>query len=83
MGGGGLVARGGQLVVAGSVVGQWGANYGGGAQKLATGQRVRGNRGGKKNREKKERQDQDDDDVKVMMVKEVMTKEKDLTKSEE
>ena len=84
MGGGGLVARGGQLVVAGSVVGQWGANYGGGAQKLATGQRVRGNRGGKKNREKKERQDQDDDDdVKVMMVKEVMTKEKDPTKSEE
>ena len=79
----GIVARGGQLVVAGSVVGQWGANFGGGGQKLATGQRVRGNRGGKKNREKKEKQDHGDDDVKVMLVKEVLLKEKDSIKSEE
>ena len=65
------------------MVGQWGADYGGGVQKLATGQRVRGNRGGKKNREKKEKQEQDDDDVKVMLVKEVLVKDKDPTQSEE
>merc|ERR1719341_1692574 len=62
MGGpGGLMARGGQLVVAGSVVGQWGANWGRGGgpmsmhhQRGLTQQRMRGNRGGKKVREKKE-----------------------------
>ena len=48
-----MVARGGQLVVAGSVVGQWGANFGGQSGKLAGNQRVRGNRGGKKNKDKK------------------------------
>jgi len=73
----GLVARGGQLVVAGSVVGQWGANYGAGGQRLATGQRVRGNRGGKKNKEKRDKQEPGDEDVKVITVKELMVKEKD------
>ena len=54
----GMMARGGQLVVAGSVVGQWGANWGrgpGGAMMRGSEyqQRMRGNIGGRKVREKK------------------------------
>ena len=84
---GGMVARGGQLVVAGSVVGQWGPNYGGGRGRISGGNRVRGTRAGKKNKEKKEQKedksagDEDDNndknkDVKIMTVKEVLSKDK-------
>lgn len=89
--------RGGQLIVAGSVVGQWGTNYGQtrGWAGPATG---RGTRGGKKNKEKKLEEvkkeikeknqekanvkkeirdiEDDDEDVKVMTVKEILTKDK-------
>ena len=89
--------RGGQLIVAGSVVGQWGTNFGQtrGWAGPATG---RGTRGGKKNKEKKLEEvkkeikeknqekanvkkeirdiEDDDEDVKVMTVKEILTKDK-------
>ena len=85
-----MIARGGQLVVAGSVVGQWGPNFGGrgghgGAQTWSS----RGTRGGKKkNKDKKEKKEKvvedDNEDVKIMTVKEVLSKEKkDLTVNEE
>ena len=85
-----MIARGGQLVVAGSVVGQWGPNFGGrgghgGAQTWSS----RGTRGGKKkNKDKKEKKEkvveEDNEDVKIMTVKEVLSKEKkDLTVNEE
>jgi len=74
-------------VVAGSVVGQWGPNYGGGRGRISGGNRVRGTRAGKKNKEKKEQKedkragDEDDnndknEDVKIMTVKEVLSKDK-------
>ena len=85
----GGMGRGGQLIVAGSVVGQWGANYGH-ARGGDAGVRGRGTRGGKKNKEKKEKEvekekekkvgdnedDNNNDDVKVMVVKGVLTKDK-------
>jgi len=73
MGGpGGLMARGGQLVVAGSVVGQWGANWGRGGpmgaghQRDLTQQRMRGNRGGRKVREKEEEVRKENEKIKIL-----------------
>jgi hypothetical protein len=91
--------RGGQLIVAGSVVGQWGTNYGQtrGWAGSVTGRGTRGSEEIKekkleevkkeikeKNQEKaklkkeiKDIEDDDDnEDVKVMTVKEILTKDK-------
>merc|ERR1719348_2555163 len=76
---GGMMARGGQLVVAGSVVGQWGANWGRGGPMAhgQTQQRMRGNRGGRKVREKKEEEEEamkEKEKIKIL-TKEKMRKE--------
>ena len=97
--------RGGQLIVAGSVVGQWGTNYGQ-TRGWAGPAQGRGTRGGKKNKEKKleevkkeikeknqekaklkkevkDIEDDEDEDVKVMTVKEILTKDKNANANEE
>ena len=75
--GGRLMARGGQLVVAGSVVGQWGANWGRGGGGGHMGmppirglnqQRMRGNRGGKQVREKKEEEEVKNENEKIKIL---------------
>ena len=60
--------------MAGSVVGQWGANYGQG-RGASSGNRTRGTRAGKKNKEKKEKLVDDNKEEKVI-VKEVLSKDK-------
>ena len=97
--------RGGQLIVAGSVVGQWGTNYGQ-TRGWAGPAQGRGTRGGKKTKEKKleevkkeikeknqekakvkkeikDIEDDEDEDVKVMTVKEILTKDKNANANEE
>ena len=56
------------------MVGQWGANYGQG-RGAAAGNRTRGTRAGKKNKEKKEKLVDDNKEEKVI-VKEVLSKDK-------
>ena len=79
--GGGMMARGGKLVVAGSVVGQWGPNFGGGRGNG----RPRGTRAGKQTKEKKERMKKEKENEeksgekkedKIIEVKEVLSKDK-------
>ena len=75
-----MVARGGQLVVAGSVVGQWGANWGPGGARLGgqVGPRLRGNRGGRKVREKKEEENKEREEKIKILTKVKSEKEEDV-----
>ena len=78
----GMVARGGRLVIAGSVVGEWGPNFGG---RGGHNNRFRGTKAGKKVKEKKamkeevkETVENENNDKKV----EILSKDKKMMKSE-